>query len=66
MPKVSTSEELLARYANGERDFDGSDLSSAILIGADLRDVRIRNATLMYAQLSGANLSGANLVVCQA
>jgi hypothetical protein len=56
------TDELLARYAAGERDFryarlrgaqlDGADLSGADLSGADLSD-----ANLHWACLAGANLN---------
>ncbi len=47
-----TAEELLERYAAGERDFTGVELSETIL--TDWTD-------LGAANLSRANLSGANL-----
>ncbi|WP_299415577.1 pentapeptide repeat-containing protein [Acaryochloris sp. IP29b_bin.148] len=48
-----TAEELLERYAAGERDFSGIDLR-----GADLRGVDLHGADLSGADLSGADLSG--------
>jgi uncharacterized protein YjbI with pentapeptide repeats len=60
--KVMTAEELLERYAAGERDFSGVKLDrGAKLREADLRGVDLSNATLVRAKLDKANLSGANL-----
>ena len=46
-----SAEELLERYAAGERDFQTADLQWAILQDADLE----------YSDLQRANLQGANL-----
>lgn len=46
-----TAEELLERYAKGERHFAGAKLSNA----------HITDATLSHANLIGANLTEANL-----
>ena len=51
-----TAEELLERYATGERDFKGVDLS-----GVDLKDAELRGINLSQANLSGTDLSGADL-----
>jgi len=56
-----TSEELLKRYANGERDFACADLSGADLYGADLNGANLNGADLNGANLNGADLSDANL-----
>ncbi len=53
--------ELLRRYAAGEKDFCGVDLSNASLRGADLRGIHLRGASLNRTDLSCANLSNANL-----
>jgi uncharacterized protein YjbI with pentapeptide repeats len=53
--------ELLARYAAGERDFCGVDLSDAYLWGANLSGANLSEAKLCGVNLSEANLSGANL-----
>jgi uncharacterized protein YjbI with pentapeptide repeats len=64
---VMNTEELLRRYAAGERDFSGIDLRSDSYTGrpnlknVDLRDIILRGADLLSVELSGANLSGANL-----
>ena len=50
-----TAEELLARYAEGERDFIGANLSGANLSGANLSGAELRNAKLSKARLSGAD-----------
>ena len=54
-------EELFRRYAAGERDFSGVDLSGANLSRVELRDINLSGANLSRVDLSWANLSGANL-----
>ena len=54
-------EELLEKYAAGERDFPGVDLSEANLRGVNLSGVNLSQANLSVTNLSGANLSRANL-----
>jgi uncharacterized protein YjbI with pentapeptide repeats len=70
MPWEITAEELLARYADGERDFRGIELiqsegvpldSSIDLEGAILRDINLRGAYLRQADLCGADMCGADL-----
>lgn len=39
------AEELLRRYAAGERDFPGVDLSGAVLEGTDLRVKPVRSTS---------------------
>ncbi|MEH2012479.1 pentapeptide repeat-containing protein [Nostoc sp.] len=65
-----TAEELLARYADGERDFRGIELiqsegvpldSSIDLEGAILRDINLRGAYLRQTDLCRADLTGADL-----
>lgn len=73
------AEELLRRYADGERDFRAVNLTRAdlhqanlcqtIFIAADLHEANLSGANLGGAKLSeanlnGANLSGANLISC--
>ncbi|MBE9167081.1 pentapeptide repeat-containing protein [Pleurocapsales cyanobacterium LEGE 06147] len=73
---VTTSGELLTRFALGERNFDRADLTganlanvclnNANLIGANLRKANLQNTKLIevkliVADLSHADLSGANL-----
>jgi uncharacterized protein YjbI with pentapeptide repeats len=70
MKKVMTVDELLARYAAGERDFSEIRLSDDV-IDQTLRDVNLsganfskgdlREAWLERVNLSDANLSGVNL-----
>ena len=67
-----TAQELLEKYAAGERDFSGAgllfaNLNGANLSGANLTDTDLRGADLSCADLSNANftdadLRGANLV----
>jgi uncharacterized protein YjbI with pentapeptide repeats len=54
-------EELLSRYAAGERDFPGLNLIEANLSGVNLSGANLIGANLSVSNLSGANLSGANL-----
>ena len=56
-----TSEELLQRYAAGERDFTGITIKRINLILADLRDINLSNAKMIGTKLIGANLDGADL-----
>ncbi len=61
------ADELLKRYAAGDRDFTGANLARAKLIGANLVGVNLwgadlSGANLAKAKLWGANLCGANLV----
>ncbi len=59
--KLMDAEELLARYAAGERDFIGVDLSEAHLVNANLSRANLGNANLSRAYLMDANLSSTNL-----
>jgi hypothetical protein len=54
--------ELLERYAAGERNFIGADLSGADLSDAKLSDVDLTGAILKNASLRNADLSNAVLV----
>jgi hypothetical protein len=61
------AEELLVRYAAGEREFSGADLSGAnlvraLLVGANLTGAQLVGANLTSADLVGAGLTGARLV----
>jgi uncharacterized protein YjbI with pentapeptide repeats len=68
---VMTAEELLARYAAGERDFSGVDLSGCVLEEvcldeinlerANLQSILIFRSTLRGAIFSKADLEGADL-----
>jgi Pentapeptide repeats (8 copies) len=64
--KVVRAEELLERYAAGEREFDGVDIGGGEeLVGANLSGIRLTNSFLNEIfmdkiDLSGANLSGTN------
>jgi len=62
MVKVNSAEELLNRYAAGERDFQNSDLTSANFNGANLSDINLTGATLNRADLSSTDLSNALLL----
>jgi uncharacterized protein YjbI with pentapeptide repeats len=62
--KLTTSaDELLERYASGERHFMGALLRAAMLARAHLTGAILIEAHLIEANLSGANLSGANLTM---
>lgn len=54
-------EELLQRYAAGERDFSGVNLCEVNLSRINLSGANFSGANLSIANLSGANLSGVNL-----
>ena len=71
-----TTDELLARYKAGERNFAGIELIRIVgemgerdgisglitgLEGADLRGINLRGANLERVDLSGADLTGADL-----
>ncbi|MEG4244717.1 pentapeptide repeat-containing protein [Microcoleus sp. MON2_D6] len=60
------AEELIGRYAAGERDFIGADLRNICLMDTFLTDINLRSANLedsllMRNFLINANLTGANL-----
>ncbi len=56
-----TAEELLQRYAAGEREFNMADLRGVNLQGANLEDIGLGGSNLRGADLEGANLRGARL-----
>jgi serine/threonine protein kinase, bacterial len=56
-----TKKELLAQYANGERDFRGIKLVNVNLSGVDLSEINFHGANLDWVDLSGANLSRSDL-----
>ncbi len=65
-----TRKELLKRYAAGDRDFSGVDLSGMMIVnhfrfidlsGIDLSGIDLSGSNLDGINFSGANLSGANL-----
>jgi hypothetical protein len=56
-----TTEELLAKYAAGERNFAKADLRGANLTKADLRGADLSKAKLSKINLTSADLRGANL-----
>ncbi|MDZ8140998.1 MAG: pentapeptide repeat-containing protein [Nostoc sp. DedQUE04] len=51
------AEELLQRYAAGERDFSGVDLEGANLVRANLSEANLRGANLARTSLREANLA---------
>ena len=55
------AEDVLKRYAAGERTFTGINLSEANLSGADLSQANLSGGNLSVANLSGANLGETNL-----
>jgi uncharacterized protein YjbI with pentapeptide repeats len=59
--EVMTAEELLERYAAGERDFSGVTLRQGNLIKAQLAGINLSNATLSGTSFIGADLSESNL-----
>ncbi|HEY9743939.1 MAG TPA: pentapeptide repeat-containing protein [Coleofasciculaceae cyanobacterium] len=56
------ADDLLRRYAAGERDFMEADLSWEDLSGANLSQIILGNANLNETNLSKTNLSNANLM----
>jgi uncharacterized protein YjbI with pentapeptide repeats len=66
-----TAEELLQRYAAGERDFSGVDLEGADLVRANLAGtgiyagVNLRGANFARASLREANLAYILVGGCQ-
>ncbi len=56
-----TAEELLQRYAAGQRDFQGVNLSEEILSWADLTGANLSGANLSGVVLNWANLSQVKL-----
>ena len=58
---ITSADELLRRYAAGERDFRGADLTEATLTEATLRGADLTEATLRGADLTEATLTGADL-----
>ncbi|WP_437968153.1 toll/interleukin-1 receptor domain-containing protein [Sorangium sp. So ce260] len=57
----ANGQELLTRYAAGEREFCNVSLSGAELSGANLSDADFSGANLSGAKLFDANLTGAKL-----
>lgn len=61
-----TAQKFLEKYAKGERNFmgedlTGADLTDADLTGADLEDANLTDANLTRANLTRADLTGVNL-----
>ena len=56
MQKI-TAQELLTRYANGERDFSAVDLSGIDLFERDLQELNLQASQLDRAYLAYVNLS---------
>jgi uncharacterized protein YjbI with pentapeptide repeats len=61
MAKVSSAEQLLEQYNQGDRNFEGSDLDGANLSGLALKEINLSRASLRKADLTGADLSSALL-----
>jgi len=72
LPTELLAEELLRRYAQGQRNFSGVALNQVALIEAVLQGIILQEADLSrcilrrihltQAQLAGANFAGANLI----
>lgn len=60
-----TAEDILSRYAAGERTFSGVDLAGEKLRGADLSGIDLSDSDLRSTDLRDANLSSANLTGCR-
>ena len=66
MENVVDTEELLRRYAAGERDFSGIQLTSShdnsrSIKNADLRHINLRGAILSCIRIDNTDLRGADL-----
>jgi 2-iminobutanoate/2-iminopropanoate deaminase len=59
---IMDADELLEQYAEGERNFEESDLSHEDLKGADLSEINFCYADLSNADLSRASLKDAKLI----
>lgn len=46
MAKVSSAEQLLEQYNQGDRNFEGSDLDGANLSGLVLKEINLSRASL--------------------
>ncbi|WP_413162395.1 Rid family detoxifying hydrolase [Capilliphycus salinus ALCB114379] len=55
------AKELLEKYAQGERDFQGVELKGVNLNGANLSEINLKDADLTGAKLDGVNLTYAVL-----
>ncbi len=55
------TDEILRRYAVGERNFANANLRCTVLIGQNLSQCNLTNAKLNFANLSGVNFSGVDL-----
>ncbi len=55
--------ELLRRYAAGELNFTGVDLSEAQLIDVDLRNIILKDADLSFAVMDLSRLMFADFMV---
>ncbi|MEH1945282.1 MAG: pentapeptide repeat-containing protein [Nostoc sp.] len=56
-----TTDEILRRYAIGERNFVNANLRCAVLASVKLSEINLSYAQLSWADLSQANLSYADL-----
>jgi uncharacterized protein YjbI with pentapeptide repeats len=59
--RIMDREELLRRYAAGERDFSGVSLRGLDFSDCNLSGINLSNADLSETEWDGANLSRANL-----
>ncbi|MFG0334526.1 MAG: pentapeptide repeat-containing protein, partial [Maioricimonas sp. JB049] len=64
LPDRPDRHELQRRYALGQRDFRGADLSGADLKDLDLQGIDLTGGSLVKAKLFGTNLEGAILTEC--
>jgi uncharacterized protein YjbI with pentapeptide repeats len=63
--EVMTAEELLERYASGERDFSGVNLDDVDVSGRDLQGINLNGSSLNQFFADGTNLSQSDLsMVC--
>ncbi|QDU37240.1 Secreted effector protein pipB2 [Maioricimonas rarisocia] len=64
LPDHLDRQELQRRYALGQRDFRGADLSGVDLKDLDLQGIDLTGGSLVKAKLFGTNLEGAVLTEC--
>ncbi|OCQ96622.1 DNA/RNA helicase [Oscillatoriales cyanobacterium USR001] len=60
---VTDTGEILRRYANGDRNFQGINLAGVELVGVNLQNANLIGANLREADLRNAKLDGVRLVI---
>ena len=60
---VTDTGEILRRYGDGDRNFQGINLAGVELVGVNLQNANLIGANLSEADLRNANLDGVRLVI---